>query len=76
MNHNMTIKERFLYAIGYKYLANRETHEIHKMSNPVCHTTVHMAQKNRMYLTSKQALNLLKGEYNGCRFCLNKYDKG
>lgn len=76
MNHNMTLKEKALYLIGYKYLANRYTHEIHRMSNPMCHTTLHMTKKNKMYLTEKQALNLLSGGYNGCRFCLNKYDRG
>ncbi len=71
-----TIKEKALMLLGYKYVANTSTKEIHRLTNPKCHATEHLAKKNRKYLTEKQFTKYLKDGYNGCRFCLKEYDNG
>ena len=73
-----TLKEKALMLFGYKYVANTSTKEIHRLTNPKCHATEHLAKHNRKYLTEKQCLDYLlyTTGYNGCRFCLSEYDNG
>lgn len=71
-----TLKERFLMLIGYRYVANRATWEIHRLTNPVCHATENMADKNKLYLKEKEKDWFIQKYFNGCRFCLPEDDLG
>lgn len=72
-----TFKEKILLKLGYKYVANTSTKEIHLLTDPICHATFYLAKKNRKYVNRRQMIKMIKsGEYNGCRFCLTEHDNG
>jgi len=60
-----------LKVLGYKYVVNNHTDEIHKLSNikTNCHLEL-MTDIN--YVKSSE--ELLKDGYNGCRWCYNETD--
>lgn len=72
----ITIIEYLLSLLGYKYVANKNTKEIHNFLVPHhnCHKDL-MARKSKKYLTTKGKNKLLaSGEYNGCRWCMKSED--
>lgn len=74
----LTFIQKVLFLFGYRYLANRNTKEIHNLRylHHNCHTKL-ISRKSRMYLTTKEKDELITStEYNGCRWCMKKVDKG
>lgn len=64
--------------LGFRYLANKESREVHdlKRSSLLCHVDL-ISKKNRKWMTEKQMLKAVNShEYNGCRWCMKKYDRG
>lgn len=73
------MKDFFLKLLGYKYLLNTNTLEVHslKKQTKACRLNL-MADHNKKYMTKKQVKKLLGGTtlHNGCRYCMNEFDKG
>ena len=60
---------------GCTYKVNLRTKEIHDLKNP--HGNCRSDMMSKYKLVSKKKMEQLMTEgYNGCRFCLKKYDKG
>jgi hypothetical protein len=68
----MKLRDRLMSWLGYKYIANFNTKEIHV--NGKCHALKNMSQRNKIYV--RNALVYLAMGYNGCRFCLKRFDTG
>jgi hypothetical protein len=63
----------FMRLIGYKYVANLNSKEIHRINSKYsqCHLT---EIKDRKYLREKQIPLWVQYGYNGCRFCFKEID--
>lgn len=61
-----SIQKLFTQLFGFKYVINRNTNEIHKLSNlkTNCHVEL---MTNKMKV--KNSKEWLKNGYNGCRWC-------
>ena len=68
----------FQKLFGLTYLVNEHTKEIHNLENEKKNCSIGMiAKHNKRHITRTKAIKLiLNGKYNGCRWCLKKYDKG
>ena len=69
---------KFRRALGYNFLANKQSKEIHDMSRStmLCHIP-DIAKHNRKWMTEAQMLKAVNShEYNGCRWCMKLYDRG
>jgi hypothetical protein len=66
--------EKFNKFFGFGYLVNLGNNEIHKLESKHanCHTNL---ISNKQYVTKKEALFMLKGKYDGCRFCWKEKNK-
>lgn len=76
------IKVYFRHLLGYYYLLNKKTGEVHYLPNVKFQCGISkMEEKNRQYLTKAQ-FDKMKFKYisrkyiNGCRFCNKQNDKG
>jgi hypothetical protein len=61
---------------GYTYLVNLSTGEIHdlKVGHKNCHIEL-IAKDHKRYRTRKQVAKLMgKAGFNGCRWCMAKFD--
>lgn len=73
-------KARLLKIIGYKYVLNINTGEVHDLDNLTNRCQVgRIADKNKKYLTKKQfqkSINCVinNKRVNGCRYCIPKSD--
>jgi hypothetical protein len=56
---------------GFKYVINRNTSEIHKLSNIKTNCHVELMTNKMMIKNSEE---WLKNGYNGCRWCYNEAD--
>lgn len=65
-----------LKLLGYTYLLNKNTYEIHNLENVKTNCGLNYSnRKNFKRITRSKMLNLMKQEkYDGCRHCLTKYD--
>lgn len=69
-------RNRFLEFIGFRYVANHNSMEIHRLKTE--HKNCHIeAMTNAGYCTALWADHLMffKG-YNGCRWCYKEKDNG
>jgi len=66
-------RNRFLESLGWRYIANHWTKEIHRANSTDsrCHFDL-MKQAQR--ITKRKLKKLLNRGYNGCRWCLREYD--
>lgn len=64
-----SIKNLFTKLLGFKFVINNNTSEIHKLSNlkTNCHVDL---MTNKTYV--KKSEELLKNGYNGCRWCYDE----
>lgn len=72
---DLSFWNRFLMLLGYTYLVNKHTKEIHDLKNP--HNNCHvesMSEKNK-FLASQKEVNKLLEEYDGCRWCMKEKSK-
>ena len=76
-----TTKEKILYLLGYKYIINKRTEEIHSLENEKSNCKIDLIV-NKKYITKKAVDKLLEdseflmNDYNGCRWCMKKFDNG
>jgi hypothetical protein len=70
-------RNRFIeWLFNYKYIANKNTKEIHKLSSISTRCRLSM-MRNSAYYTTKKAYKLIKDAgYNGCRYCFKSEDNG
>ena len=69
-------RNKFLELIGYKYIFNHNSKEIHRVTgiNSPCRVEY---MTNAEYCTTKKAKRLIdNGGYNGCRYCYKEADNG
>ena len=66
-----SIHQFFMKLFSFKYVINRNSSEIHKLSNlkPNCHIEL---MTNKMYV--KDSEPWLKNGFNGCRWCYSDED--
>lgn len=66
---------KFLLMLGYTYLVNKRTGEIHDLKNPQknCHVES-MSEKNKFLAPPKDIDKLLE-TYDGCRWCMKEKNK-
>lgn len=68
-------RNKFLELIGFKFIVNHESKEIHRVKflteNCFVDTMV-----NSGYATARKVKKLLRQNYNGCRHCYKAEDKG
>ena len=71
----MIKRNYFLEFFGYRYYANHNTKEIHRIdsSDVRCRFSL-MTHKER--ITKRKLKKLLANGYNGCRWCMKEYDLG
>ena len=74
----LTFFQKIRMRLGYEYLLNTRSQEIHWLKNlhPNCKVAL-MARKNKQYLTRRQSLNKIQsGISNGCRWCWSEKNTG
>lgn len=66
---------RLAMFFGYKYLVNRNTKEIHDLTNRHhnCHTD--LVSKNNRFLATEKDVKALMSFYDGCRWCMKEKSK-
>lgn len=73
-----TLIEKIMMLLGYRYVLNRRSDEIHRLENKHknCQLKV-MSSCNKQYLTENQKDNLFAdGGADGCRWCWNEKNTG
>lgn len=74
----MTFNDKIMKLIGYSYVVNKNTDEIHDLNN--VHTNCKlliMSKKNKKYITRKTADKLLsETSHDGCRWCMKDRNNG
>lgn len=70
----MTLVEKIKKMLGYRYIVNLHTWEIHDLKNPHVNCKIDMMSDKKM-ITKKQLHLYLEDGYNGCRWCLKQYNK-
>lgn len=67
----MVLKKLLRKVTGRKYLLNKHTGQIHREEFTTVNCSLDLiADRNKKWLTKKQALKLIKsGEADGCRWC-------
>lgn len=62
---------------GYRYLINHSSREVHDLKNEHVNCHINLIV-NREFATPKRAMTIMAivEEYNGCRWCNKKHDKG
>lgn len=67
-------RNKFLEWLGYKYILNTNTGEIHKVSSLTKRCKIDLL-KNGKYISAKRVNKLyLSGAANGCRYCYKDID--
>ena len=67
--------KRFKFWLGYKYLVNHNTKEIHVLKEVTTKCRLAM-MSNKEVITSRKVKKLLNKGYNGCRHCYKEEDEG
>jgi hypothetical protein len=63
------IQYRFMRLLGYRYIVNRRTKEIHRLNFK--HTNFNIYSiKNYSFVKNNIDLYFHYPDYNGCRFCM------
>ena len=69
-------RNRFLEWLGFRYVLNKNTGEIHDLRNERRNCRIDM-MTNVRYIFKRTAFKLMKvGKANGCRYCLKRWDTG
>lgn len=68
-------RSKFLEWIGYKFIANHRTKEVHIASKMTDRCRL-IFMRNAEYVSEKRVKKLYESGYNGCRFCNKENDKG
>lgn len=71
----MKLFEKIKKFFGYNYIVNLNTLEIHNLNKPHTNCKTNLMTNKKM-ITKKQLNKYLADGYNGCRWCLKKYDNG
>lgn len=73
----LTVFEKFMYWLGYRYVYNKRSKEIHCLENKHvnCNFQI-MSRKNKRYMTESKAMKHLMNEANGCRWCMSEFNNG
>ena len=70
----LTFYQRVMNLLGWKYIANNRTKEIHRIEKK--HINCHLdLLTDFTYLTETKMNKLLSNGYNGCRWCFKEKDK-
>jgi len=69
------IFDKIKIAIGYRYMVNLNSKEIHDLKNPHVNCKTDLIV-NKKFITKKSLNVYLQNGYNGCKWCLPEYDKG
>ena len=76
MKTKLTLKEKWFRFIGKKYRVNLWSKEIHRLDNKYINC-LPSNKENTIYVSEKTAIHLInQREFNGCRWCWKKEDKG
>ena len=70
----MNIFQYFLTRIGFRYLVNMHTHEIHDTHNRKYGCMLDVIRHKKL-VTKRTMEKMIKGKYNGCYHCMRKLDK-
>ena len=69
-------RNKFLELIGYKFIANHNSKEIHRVTG-ITNQCRLLPMTNAEYCSAKTAKRLIKDSgYNGCRYCYKEADNG
>lgn len=71
MRQKLTFKEKAMLWLGYRYIANPNSREIHDLKEKRKHCNLAAIQR-KIYITAKEMQKM--ANYNGCYHCLRKYD--
>jgi len=79
-NMKLTVKEWIMKSLGYGYIANPKSKEIHRLETKHKNCRVEMMRRKR-YITKKKAYELINmnpssNGWNGCRYCFPEKDLG
>jgi hypothetical protein len=71
----LTKFEKFMYWLGYRYILNKSTKEIHRLStkHKNCRLEL-MSNKNKKYISTNNVGMLFAIGYNGCKYCYKDED--
>ena len=71
-------RNKFLEAIGFHYLLNKNSNEIHdvRINHKNCHLDKMTNVKYFFFKKSVTRLMRKNENVNGCRYCLKKWDTG
>lgn len=73
----MNYWNKLLSFLGYRYLGNGNTMEIHDLRNFHRNCNIHLiSKKNKIRITEKEKNFAIKAGFNGCRWCMKYYDLG
>jgi hypothetical protein len=67
------MKRLFLRLLGYKYVANLRSKEIHRLDTEFKQCNIPLIRRKK-YLREKDLTLWLHAGYNGCRFCMKAVD--
>ena len=65
----------FLELLGFKYIVNHHTKEIHRAESTDSRCRFFLMTKAER-INKKKLQKLLTQGYNGCRWCMREYDLG
>ena len=72
-----TFKEQVMMFLGFRYVLNDNTQEIHDLRNKTKNCCLPaMKRKHKFYVGRAMANEHLDMGYNGCRFCYKEEDNG
>ena len=75
----MKVKVKFSIKLkkllGYSYVVNLGTREIHNLKNTHSNCSINMLT-NKKFIKKKELKNYLNKKFNGCRYCFKLEDKG
>lgn len=74
----LTLVEKVMVFLGYKYVLNKRSDEIHRLDNKHKNCGLQFMSKcNKQYITEKQKDVLFAdGDTDGCRWCWNEKNHG
>jgi hypothetical protein len=67
------IQYGFMRLLGYKYVVNRRTKEIHRLDYRHANFDIYSI-KNYSFVKNDADLDFYYPDYNGCRFCFPERD--
>ncbi|MDR2233898.1 MAG: hypothetical protein LBE56_12375 [Tannerella sp.] len=70
-----TLKLWILMLLGYRFIGNRGTMEIHRIDSRLPNCRLPMIV-NREYIHVLSLRKYLRKGWNGCRFCMKRFDTG